>query len=139
MHSGRTKGGEPQACRPWGREVANLWGFVDKPFYRAHLRPSGGREDKNLTPSARSHGEAPRGDLTRLLRSTCSSRLAYQTARATRWTPHHTQSKTYWGKIDDSQRNTKEAFLYGLGIKALLSAGLPPSSLVGDIRRPGEI
>jgi hypothetical protein len=39
MHSGRTKGGKPQACRPWGREVANLWGFVDKLFIERTCGP----------------------------------------------------------------------------------------------------
>jgi len=32
---------KPQACRPWGREVANLWGFLDKLFIERTCGPSG--------------------------------------------------------------------------------------------------
>jgi hypothetical protein len=39
MNDARTKGGKPQACRPWGREVANLWGVVDKLFIERTCGP----------------------------------------------------------------------------------------------------
>jgi hypothetical protein len=39
MHSGTTRGGKPQACRPWGREVANLSVVVDKLFIERTCGP----------------------------------------------------------------------------------------------------
>jgi hypothetical protein len=39
MNDASTKGGKPQACRPWGREVANLWGVVDTLFIERTCGP----------------------------------------------------------------------------------------------------
>ena len=55
---------KPQACRLWGFKSPTTGGCWQA-SHRAHLRASGGREYKNLTPSGEEEREKPREGTSR--------------------------------------------------------------------------